>query len=157
MAHSPSSQETPHEIFYVTQLLVEELRHQHQNAQEFQTTLVGNMMNMFRQILNTQTAPIAIPHNTPQFKLDTKISIPRFDDNLDANQLDAWLQSLEAYFQAQQITDIHKIMVTEVHMANPALTWWNAHVQQLQTNRQPPIRTWDRFKEALRTCFYPIG
>lgn len=87
------------------------------------------MMNMFQQILNIQTASTTIPLNTPQFKLDTKINIPRFDDNLDADQLDAWLWCLEAYFQTQHITNIQNIMVAKVHMENLALAWWNAHVQ----------------------------
>eukprot|EP01018_Ginkgo_biloba_P039593 Gb_22233 [translate_table: standard] len=124
MAHTPSNLETPHEKSEITQLLC----HQRQNAQEFQTTLVGSMMNMFQQILSSQTAPVTITLSTPQFKLDTKISIPHFDSNLDANQFDAWLQSLEAYFQTQHITNTQKITVVEVHMANLTLTWWNAYV-----------------------------
>jgi len=59
------------------------------------------ILMMFQNLMQYESMHIAVPSTQPDFKMDTKINIPHFDNTIKSNELDTWLLSLEAYFETQ--------------------------------------------------------
>ena len=67
----------------------------------------------------------------------TQINITHIDGSMNVVNWDAWLQSVEAYFETQQFLDEEKIMIVEVHMDSQALTWWEADDRHCEVDNRP--------------------
>jgi len=58
------------------------------------------------------------------FKVEAKIYIKPYVDEIDALKLNQWLQHLEVYFSVHEVSGAQIISFTYLMLEGHALTWW---------------------------------
>jgi hypothetical protein len=88
------------------------MKENNQQQQYILGTLIASYSNVSLDVHVNQTS----------FKLDTKISIPRFDGSLNVYMLDAWSHCGDVCFQnLKNTTNDYNLMVVEVYMGTKPL------------------------------------
>ncbi|KAJ9542817.1 hypothetical protein OSB04_029323 [Centaurea solstitialis] len=87
------------------------------------------------------------------FKVEARIDIPTFDDTIDAEKLDSWIDQLETYFTLYGFSSKEKVSFARLKLTSHALAWWNSH---LKTVDEEEIG-WKEFTHLIRHEYYPMG
>nr|CAD1826013.1 unnamed protein product [Ananas comosus var. bracteatus] len=74
-------------------------------------------------------APSVAEGRSQPFKVEAKIEISNYDDIVDAEKLDAWLDQLETYFDLYNYSNAEKVTFAKLKLVSHALTWWKATLQ----------------------------
>ena len=111
------------------------------------------MMNKFAQILQrlpTYGASASNSHSggTTPFKVQVNFDIPIFEGQIDADDVDRWLNILEGYFLVHDFSDREIIIFALLKVAPHVKDWWEAYCEQ-EHEWEPSIfsatPTWNAF------------
>ena len=123
------------------------------------------MMNKFAQILQrlpTGSASASSSHSggaTP-FNIQVNFYIPIFEDQIDANSVDRWLNLLEGYFSVHDFSDQEKIIFSLLK-ATPHVKDWLETYCEKKDETEPSlfsvVPTWNYFRDAIKEQYYLMG
>lgn len=77
------------------------------------------------------------------------IYLTKFNDNKD--EIERWLIELESYFMVRGCSSNVKIALTNMHLSDMALDWWNTHLNH--TGYQAIDIPWEDFVVLFKECF----
>jgi hypothetical protein len=78
--------------------------------------------------------------------MEMKVNINPYQGEINALQLNHWLQQLEVYFIIHYIDEEQKISFARLKLEVNALTWWEPHAKTLRMECDPPVTRWEDFK-----------
>jgi hypothetical protein len=85
----------------------------------------------------------------------TKMDIPVYEGNLDAEELLDWIRALDTYFDYEDIEDDKKVRHAVTRLKGHATLWWD----ELQADRccqgKKKIKNWDRMIAKMKEKFIP--
>ena len=92
------------------------------------------MTDNFAQILQrlpTRGATASSSHygGTTHFKVQVNFDIPIFDDQIDADTVDRWLNLLEGYFSVQDFSDQENITFSLLKSSPHVKDWWETYYE----------------------------
>jgi hypothetical protein len=61
------------------------------------------------------------------FKMEEKVDIKPYQDDIEALKLNHWLQQPEFYFSIHHIDEEHTISFYRLKLKGHDLTWWEIH------------------------------
>jgi hypothetical protein len=87
--------------------------------------------------------------------LKTKMDIPTYEGNLDAEELLDWIRALDTYFDYEDIKEYKKVRHAVTKLKGHAALWWD----ELQVDRcskgKKKIKSWDRMIAKMKAKFIP--
>ena len=93
------------------------------------------------------------------FKVQIKFDIPIFEDHIDANAVEKWLNLLEGYFSIHKFLNREKITFSLLKVVPHVKDWWEALYEQKET-KEPSLvtvaATWESFKDVIKEQYYPV-
>ena len=85
-------------------------------------------------------------------KIDFKLDIKDFDESIDVEKLDDWIDRLETYFTLYQFSGEEKLAYSTIKLSKHALTWWKSYKRQSDR-----AKSWRELKRVMKVTFYPVG
>jgi hypothetical protein len=124
------------------------------------------MMENFSHIL--QCLPIATGASsssdhfgsTSPFKVQVNFDTHVFEEQIDAEALDKWLNLLEGYFSVHNFSDREKITFTLLKDLPHVKNWWETYWEKSSTEESGIYGvepTWDFFVDAVKEQYYLVG
>lgn len=105
------------------------------------------MMKMLAVMVQTSTL-------VPEFfKVGAKVEIPVYDEVVDPEKLDSWLDQFDTYFTLQRFSNAQKVAYTPLKMTGHAKTWWKA----ITKTREVDGLIWSQFKRLYERNFILWG
>ena len=92
----------------------------------------------------------------PLFKMEAKVYINSYHNEIDALKLNHWLQQLEVYFNIHQIEEEQHIPFAWMKLEGHAFTWWERHMETLRLEGDPLMTMCEEFKTLINSPFYLI-
>jgi hypothetical protein len=120
------------------------------------------MMDNFVQILRRLPIGDASSSNggTIPFKVQINFNIPIFEGQIDADDVDKWLNLLEGYFSVHNFSNREKITFALLKAVPHVKDWWETFCEQKETE-EPSLftvtTTWESFRDAIKEQYYPVG
>jgi hypothetical protein len=124
------------------------------------------MMENFPHILQCLLIKIGVSSSrdhfggTSPFNVHTNFDIPIFEEQIDANALEKWLNLLEGYFSVHNFSDKEKITFVLLKALFHVKHWWENYWKKISIEEfgiygvEP---TWVFFVDAFKEQYYPIG
>jgi hypothetical protein len=85
----------------------------------------------------------------------TKMDIPTYEGNMDAEELLHWIRALDTYFDYEDIEEDKKVKHAITKLKGHAALWWD----ELQADRcwkgKQTIKSWDRMVAKMKENFIP--
>jgi hypothetical protein len=97
---------------------------------------------------------------TSPFKVQVNFDIPIFEDQIDADSLDKWLNLLEGYFSVHNFSDREKVIFILLKALPLVKHWWETYWDKSSTKDSGIYGvdpTWDFFVDVVKEQYYPIG
>jgi hypothetical protein len=121
----------------------------------------NEMMDSFAQILRwlpTGNTSSSSEGATP-FKVQINFDIPIFEDQIDTDVVDKWLNLLEGYFSIHNFSNREKITFVLLKVIPHVKDWWENFCEQKET-KEPSLfivtTTWDSFRDVINEKYYPV-
>jgi hypothetical protein len=89
------------------------------------------------------------------FKMEAKVDIKPYQGEINALEMNHWLQQLEFYFSVHTIDKGKKISFDRLKLEGNALTSRESHRKTLRLEGDQVTR-WEDFKTLIKYQFYPI-
>jgi hypothetical protein len=133
-------------------LLIEEALTQQRNE----------MMDSFAQILQQLPTGDASSSNegTAPFKVQIDFDISIFEGQIDADDVDKWLNLLEEYFSIHKFSNREKITFALLKVIPHVKDWWETFCEQKEieeTSLFSVTAIWKSFKDVIKEQYYPVG
>ena len=123
------------------------------------------MMDNFAQILQQlPTGDTSASNNHSRGVTPVKVHvifyIPIFDNQIDANFVDIWLNILEGYFSVHDFSDREKIIFALLKATPHVKDQWETYCEKMD-EREPSLffaaPTCNYFQDAIKEQYYPMG
>jgi hypothetical protein len=91
-------------------------------------------------------------------KVHVNFDIPLFEDKIDANDLEKWLNWLEGYYSVKK-NDTKKISFMLLKSLPHVKYWWESYFERHNKEESMTLRrgpTWENFIDALKEEFYHV-
>ncbi|GJT76666.1 hypothetical protein Tco_1043391 [Tanacetum coccineum] len=80
------------------------------------------------------------------FKVEARIGIPSYDETINAEKLDSWIDQLKTYFTLYGLSSTEKVSFATLKLTSHALAWWISFLKMTQEEEV----TWGDSKRNLR-------
>jgi hypothetical protein len=113
------------------------------------------MMDNFVQILRwfpTGEESSSRGHATP-FKVQVNFDIPLFEELIDVDVIDNWLNLLEGYFSVHNFFDRENITFALIEVVPHVKDWWDTYFEQRSVEKYEIFvvsPTWDSFRNTIK-------
>jgi hypothetical protein len=85
----------------------------------------------------------------------TKMDIPAYEGNLDAEELLDWIRALDTYFDYEDIEDDKKVRHAITRLKGHATLWWDELQADRHCQGKQKIKSWDRMIAKMKAKFIP--
>jgi hypothetical protein len=120
----------------------------------------NEMMDNFAQILRQLPigdASSSSGHATP-FKVQVNFVIPLFEELIDADVVDKWLNLLKGYFLVHNFSNREKITFALLKVIPHVKDWWDTYSEQRAIEESTIFAvTWDSFRDVIKKQYYHVG
>jgi hypothetical protein len=93
------------------------------------------------------------------FKVHINFDIPIFEGEIDADDVDKWLNLLEEYFYVHNFLNREKITFALLKVIPHVKDWWETFCEQKEIE-EPSLfivaLTWESFRDAIKEQYYPV-
>jgi hypothetical protein len=126
----------------------------------------NEMLENFFQILQRLSTITCVSSSSSQFgdtnpfKVQANFDIPVFEGQIDADDLEKWLNLLEYYFFVHNFSDKEKITFTLLKALPHVKHWWENYWEKNSTEESEIFEaepTWDFFMDVVNEQYYPAG
>ena len=94
------------------------------------------------------------------FNIQINFEIPIFEDQIDADVIDRWLNFLEGYFSVHDLYDRENIIFALLKAIPHVKDWWETYCE-LEYEGEPSLLsatpTWNLFRDGINEKYYPVG
>ena len=80
-----------------------------------------------------------------------------FSNVRSSGRPEAWLFTIETYFEATGINDPHRVTFVATLLRGAAALWWQSHLRSVSDGSIARITTWAAFTASLLEQFAPVG
>jgi hypothetical protein len=134
---------------YPFKLLIEESLTQHRNE----------MMDSFMQILRRLPTGDTSSSNggVAPFKVQINFDIPIFEDQIDTDAIDKWLNLLQGYFSIHKFSNREMITFAHLKAVPHVKDWWETFCEKKETEETSlfsVMTTWESFRDAIKEQYY---
>ena len=94
------------------------------------------------------------------FKVQFNFDIPIFNGQIDANDLDKWVNMLEGYFSVYNFSDRENITFALLKVVPHVKNWSETYCEQASIDEYEMFGTeptWASFVDTLKGQYYPVG
>jgi hypothetical protein len=85
----------------------------------------------------------------------TKMDIPTYEGNLDAEELLDWIRALDTYFDYEDIEEDKKVRHAVTKLKGHAALWWDELQADRRSKGKQKIKRWDRMIAKMKAKFIP--
>jgi hypothetical protein len=85
----------------------------------------------------------------------TKMDIPAYEGNLDAEELLDWIRALDTYFDYEDIEEDKKVRHAVTRLKGHAALWWDELQADRRCKGKQKIKSWDRMIAKMKAKFIP--
>jgi hypothetical protein len=85
----------------------------------------------------------------------TKMDIPVYEGNLDAEELLDWIRALDTYFDYEDIEEDKKVRHAVTKLKGHAALWWDELQADRRSKGKQKIKSWDRMIAKMKAKFIP--
>jgi hypothetical protein len=85
----------------------------------------------------------------------TKMDIPSYEGNLDAEELLDWIIALDTYFYYEDIEEDKKVRHAVTRLKGHAALWWDELQADRRCKGKHKIKSWDRMIAKMKEKFIP--
>jgi hypothetical protein len=85
----------------------------------------------------------------------TKMDIPVYEGNLDAEELLDWIRALDTYFDYEDIEEDKKVRHVVTKLKGHAALWWDKLQADRRSKGKKKIKRWDRMIAKMKAKFIP--
>jgi flagellar motility protein MotE (MotC chaperone) len=85
----------------------------------------------------------------------TKMDIPTYEGNLDAEELLDWIRALDTYFDYEDIEEDKKVRHAVTRLKGHAALWWDELQADRRSKGKQKIKSWDRMIAKMKAKFIP--
>jgi hypothetical protein len=122
----------------------------------------NEMMDSFAHILRRIPTGDTSSSNrgTAPFKVQINFDIPIFEGQIDATDVDKWLNLLEGYFSVHNFSNREKITFVLLKAVPHVKYWWETFCEQKEAEETSLFlvtNTCESFRDAIKEQYYPIG
>jgi hypothetical protein len=122
----------------------------------------NKMMDGFAQILRRLPTgdTSSLNGGVAPFKVQINFDILIFEGQIDADDVDKWLNLLERYFFVHNFLSREKITFALLKVVPRVKDWWETFCEQKETKETSLFSvtaTWESFRDAIKEQYYPIG
>jgi hypothetical protein len=90
-----------------------------------------------------------------QMSSKTKMDIPTYEGNLDAEELLDWIRALDTYFDYEDIEEDKKVRHAVTKLKGHAALWWDELQADRRCKGKQKIKSWDRMVAKMKEKFIP--
>jgi hypothetical protein len=90
-----------------------------------------------------------------QMSSKTKMDIPSYEGNLDAEELLDWIRALDTYFNYEDIEEDKKVRHVITRLKGHAALWWDEMQADRHFQGKKKIKSWDRMIAKMKAKFIP--
>jgi len=95
---------------------------------------------------------------TPLLKLNSKLELPMYNGEVNAEGLGNWVRQLEVYCRIQKIKDDEtNIQLASLRFKSASLIWWEAKTQEEMKKHGMASTSWKNFITTFRRKSYPLA
>jgi hypothetical protein len=87
--------------------------------------------------------------------LKTKMDIPAYEGNLDAEELLDWIRALDTYFDYEDIEEDKKVRHAVTRLKGHAALWWDELQAERRCKGKQKIKSQDRMIAKMKAKFIP--
>jgi hypothetical protein len=84
-----------------------------------------------------------------------KIYIPKYEGNLDDEELLDWIRSMDKYFDYEDVNEEKKVRHDVTRLKGHASLWWDELQDERRSKGKKKITNWDRMVSNLKARFIP--
>jgi hypothetical protein len=84
-----------------------------------------------------------------------KMEVPMYEGNLNVEELLDWINSLDKYFDYEEIDDEKKVKHVVTRLKGHATLWWDELQDDRRRKGKSKIKSWDRMVAKLKAKFIP--
>ena len=110
-------------------------------------------------VANASTSSGHFGSATP-FKVQVNFDILVFEDQIDVDTLEKWVNILEGYFSIYNFSNRENITFTLLKVVPHIKYWWETYYEQASRKEYEIFGiepTWEAFVDALKGKCYPVG
>jgi hypothetical protein len=85
----------------------------------------------------------------------TKMDIPFYEGNLDAEELLDWIRSLDTYFNYEDVEEDKKVRHAVTRLKGHAALWWDKLQADRRCKGKKKIKSWDQMIAKMKAKFIP--
>jgi hypothetical protein len=85
----------------------------------------------------------------------TKMDIPSYEGNLDAEELLDWIRALDTYFDYEDIEEDKKVRHAITRLKGHVALWWDELQADKRCQGKQKIKSWDRMIAKMKAKFIP--
>jgi hypothetical protein len=85
----------------------------------------------------------------------TKMDIPVYEGNLDAEELLDWIRALDTYFDYEDIEEDKKVRHVVTRLKGHAALWWDELQADRRCKGKQKIKSWDQMIAKMKAKFIP--
>jgi hypothetical protein len=90
-----------------------------------------------------------------RMSLKTKMDIPVYERNLDAEELLDWIRALDTYFDYEDIEEDKKVRHDVTKLKGHVALWWDELQADRHCKGKQKIKSWDRMIAKMKAKFIP--
>jgi hypothetical protein len=85
----------------------------------------------------------------------TKMDIPTYEGNMDAEELLDWIRALDTYFDCEDIEEDKKVKHAVTKLKGHAALWWDELQADRRWKGKQKIKSWDLMVVKMKAKFIP--
>jgi hypothetical protein len=85
----------------------------------------------------------------------TKMDIPTYEGNMDAEELLDWIRALDTYFDYEDIEEDKKVKHAVTKLKGHVALWWDELQADRRWKGKQKIKSWDRMVAKMKETFIP--
>jgi hypothetical protein len=90
-----------------------------------------------------------------QMSSKTKMDIPTYEGNMDAEEMLDWIRALDTYFDYEDIEEDKKVNHAVTKLKGHAALWWDELQADRRWKGKQKIKSWDRMVAKMKAKFIP--
>jgi hypothetical protein len=119
--------------------------------------MMDSFVQILRQLPTSDTS--SLRGGIAPLKVQINFNIPIFEDQIDANVVEEWLNLLEGYFSVHNFSNRENITFVLLKPIPHVKDWWETFYEQKETEETSlftVMATWESFRDAIKEQYYPV-
>jgi hypothetical protein len=132
-------------------------------ATQRRTTNAGDLSDFKGEVKDEQQGEVAAEYAANErlikaivrMSSKTKMDIPTYEGSLDVEELLDWIQTLDTYFDYEDIEEEKKVRHAVTKLKGHTALWWDELQADRRSKGKKKIKSWDRMIAKMKAKFIP--